>query len=296
MYTVKEIESNGLSYLQVESANKLSEVKICLNRGAAIEELRLKGETLIKDLAPLEYKNTYASSLLFPFANRIKDGKYKYKGKEFQFECNEENLNNALHGLLHHQTFELINKEISDEKVALTLSYTEKTRTKGFPYTYTVEVTYTLTSNSLDLNFVVKNNDTQAFPFTLGWHPYFLSADLSKSSLNFKSTKTIAFDERMITKKVIDREVTMPFYIENKELDNCYALENGTVIFDTPKYKMEINSTAKENFFQMYTPPIANTIALEPVTGISDSFNNQMGLQELQPGATHQITWSVQLQ
>lgn len=296
MYTVKKIESNGLSYLEVESANNLSKAKICLSRGTAIEVLKLKGETLIKDLAPLEYASTYASSLLFPFANRIKDGKYTYKGEEFTFDCNESNLNNALHGLLHDKTFNVIKEDVSKTKAVVVLSYTEENPVKGFPYLYTINVIYTITENSLDLEFEVKNNDSKSFPFTLGWHPYFLSKDLSKSSLEFSSSKTVAFDDRMITKNVIDGEVLMPFEIKNQELDNCYALQNGTVVFDTPNYKMEIKSTAKENFFQMYTPPVANTIALEPVTGISDSFNNMMGLQELEPGDTNKIVWSVGLQ
>ncbi|MGY5351999.1 aldose epimerase family protein [Wenyingzhuangia sp. IMCC45533] len=295
MYTVKKSQSNGLSYLEVASSNGISVAKICLNRGAALEALKLKGETLIKDLAPLTYENTYASSILFPFANRIKDGKYNYKGQEFQLECNEGNLNNALHGLLHHKNFELISEELTANQAEVTLSYTETELAHGFPYLYSVQVKYTLTANSLDLEFGVKNEDDKSFPFTLGWHPYFLSGDLSKSSLEFESTKTVAFDERMITKNVIEGEVAMPFEIKDQELDNCYALQSGTVMFNTPNYKMEINSTAKENFFQMYTPPVANTIALEPVTGISDSFNNQMGLQELEPNATEKIVWTVKL-
>ncbi len=296
MYTVKKTQLNGLNYIDIIDANNVSSAKICLDRGAALETLKLKSETLIKDLHPLAYENTYASSILFPFANRIKDGKYSFKGTDFQFECNEGNLNNALHGLLHHKTFELVDEVIAEDSVSIVLSYVEKELATGFPYLYTINLKYIITNNSIDLVFEVVNNDNKSFPFTLGWHPYFLSGDLSKSSLIFESSKTVEFDDRMITKNVVEGEVVMPFEIKNQELDNCYALESGKIIFDTPNYKMTINSSAKENFFQMYTPPVDNTIALEPVTGISDSFNNQMGLQELKAGEQHEVTWSIKLE
>ena len=296
MYTINKTEVNGLSYLEIESENKSAKAQICLDRGAALESLCLKSKTVIEDLAPLEYKNTYASSVLFPFANRIKDGKYQYKNQDFQFDCNEGNLNNALHGLVYNKTFELVGSDVSEHGATVVLKYHETKKAAGFPYLYTLTLTFTLRDTDFMLDLCVENNDTSSFPYTLGWHPYFVCEDLSKSSLIFDSSKTIQFDERMITKEVILGDVAMPFEIKNQQLDNCYTLNNGSVIFNTPGYKMTIESSAKENYFQMYTPPRANTIALEPVTGISDSFNNKMGLLELQAGAKSEVNWKITLE
>ncbi|MGY6649580.1 aldose epimerase family protein [Wenyingzhuangia sp. IMCC45574] len=290
MYTINQTQENGLDYVVLTSAN--ASAKICLSRGTALEELVLGGIPVIKDL-PIDYSSSYASSILFPFANRIKDGKYEYNGETFQLDCNEGNLNNALHGLVYDKTFELVASHDADESVTVTLEYVSKDKVAGFPYDYTVKVTYTLAKRGLSLDLVVVNNDTKTFPFTLGWHPYFLSSDLYNSSLAFESDKTIAFDERMITKDVIEGAVAMPIEIKDNQLDDCYALSKSAVVFNTPNYKMTIDSSAEENFFQMYTPPVDNTIALEPVTGVSNSLNNGMGVQELAAGDSYEITWTV---
>ncbi|MGY5355135.1 aldose epimerase family protein [Wenyingzhuangia sp. IMCC45467] len=296
MFKINKLQENGLNYIQIVKADHISSAKICLDRGAALETLTLNSIPVIVDLHPLEYKNTYASSILFPFANRIKDGAYTYDEVDYKFDCNEANNNNALHGLVFDKTFEVIDSEVSDIKASVTVAYTATTKNKAFPYIFSIALTYTLTDKTISVNVEVKNNDDITFPFTIGWHPYFLSDDLCNSSLEFSTSKEYEFDERMITKGEELKEVTLPFEIENKQLDNCYALTNGTIVFNTPKYKMVIESSAQENFFQMYTPPKKNVIALEPVTGISNSFNNRIGLQELKANEEYKINWTVTIE
>ena len=38
-----------------------------------------------------------------------------------------------------------------------------------------------------------------------------------------------------------------------------------------------------------------NAIAIEPMTGVSDSFNNKIGLKELSPGQCYGIEWQVNI-
>lgn len=291
MYTIDRIEKNGLNYIVVKGAKTYAE--ICLDRGAALETWESKSNVLIEDLSPMEYSSTYASSILFPFANRIKDGTYTYKGQEFKFKCNEANLNNALHGLVFNKTFHLVESDADANGAALVLKYEETSKIEAFPYLYTVLLKFVFTNDGLILQMKVENNDVNGFPFTLGWHPYFVCKDLSKSTLEFSSSKAVEFDERMITKGITETTIPMPFEIKQQQLDNCYVLKEGSVVFNTPSYKMTIESDADENYFQVYTPPRANTIALEPVTGVSNSFNNQYGVKELIPGETYGVVWKI---
>lgn len=296
MYKINKLQENGLNYIEIVGNENISSAKICLDRGGALETLTLNNQPVIVSLDPLEYKNTYASSILFPFVNRIKDGKYAYKGVDYKFDCNEANNNNALHGLVYNKSFVVVDSEISDEDASVTMAYTASTRNKAFPYLFTIALKFTLTANSVNLNIEVDNNDINSFPFTIGWHPYFLSDDLYNSTLDLSVTKTIEFDERMITKDIIEEKGTKSIDIKDNQLDDCYALSNNKVVFTTPKYKMTIDSSGNENFFQMYTPPKENVIALEPVTGISDSFNNKLGLQELKAADKYQINWTVKVE
>lgn len=292
MYT---INTNFSDIIELENANKSSYAKIHLNLGASLQELTLDNKKVIEDLSPLSYSNTYASSILFPFANRIKDGIYTFEGNQYQFDVNETGNNNALHGLVFNKTFKIKEQNATDTFASVTLIYVEKNESKGFQYTYTIHLKYTLTETGLDLKILVTNTDTKPFPFTLGWHPYFSSSDLFNSTLNFDSDTQLEFDGRCITTgtKTIKNEAL--FEIKDQKLDDCFILNNNQIQFNTPNYKLQITASSKENYLQIYTPPKANVIAIEPTTGVSDSFNNNMGLQILEPDNSYLVNWALKL-
>ena len=72
-------------------------------------------------------------------------------------------------------------------------------------------------------------------------------------------------------------------------------LDNTKVFFKTPDYNLQINSTEKNSFLQSYIPSRKNTIAIEPTTGVSDIFNNKIGLQTLEPNKNYQVVWTLKL-
>jgi len=286
---------NNIDYIEIKHSLKTSYAKIHLNLGGSLQELFLNNHYVIKDLSPLTYNNTYASSILFPFANRIADGLYHFEDKIYQFEINQKEENNALHGLVYNKPFELVDQKTTNEEAMVVLRYEEQKYAKGFPYTYIIDLKYTLTKDSLDLSISVKNTDNKTFPFTMGWHPYFDSSNLFKSSVRFKSNKTTVFDKRNITIGLNDLDVDDKFMIEDKSLDDCFVLDSNEILFETPKYSFVLTSSEKDCFLQLYTPPHANTIAIEPTTGISDSFNNGIGLKTLKPNEYYNITWNLKI-
>ncbi len=284
-----------LNILEISNSNSKVFAKIHLNAGASIQELTLNGHAVIQDLSPLKYSDTYASSILFPFANRIKDGVYSFNGKTFQLKANQKEENNALHGLVYNKTFEVISKNTTDVSASVVLEYNETQETAGFPYTYSIQLEYILNQNELSLNVNIKNTDSKMFPFTLGWHPYFISDNLQKSALEMDSTKKLNIGDRNITTGLEDTNPVGVFNIEDKQLDNCWVLNNGNVYFNTPKYKLLIKASGNNNFLQAYTPPRLNTIAIEPTTGVSNSFNNKIGLETLAPNDSHTISWKLKI-
>ena len=74
-----------------------------------------------------------------------------------------------------------------------------------------------------------------------------------------------------------------------------WILNSNEIQFNTPKYQLLISSSVKNNFLQAYTPPKKNIIAIEPTTGVSDSFNNEIGLKILNPNETYNINWSLSI-
>lgn len=292
MYKVEVIKENEVRFLELSNKEKTSSASICLEEGGRLEELKFDGVFLIKEQPGFEYKDSYASSILFPFASRIQDGKYSFQENDYQLDCNQTGKN-ALHGLVYNKEFKLIEKEENTNSCSVTIGYQETKENQGFPYTYEIYLTYTLTEKEISLSVKIKNTDSKTFPFTLGWHPYFISDDLSKSVLNFKSDKKIAFDENLITKEVVALKTPEIFKIEEKQLDDCFILNTNKIGFSTPTYQIEITTDLEDNYLQIYTPTGFSVIAIEPMTGVSNSFNNKIGLQILQPTESYALVWNV---
>lgn len=294
MYKIHTSTKNGLSFIELQNSSKTTTAKICLEQGARLQELKFNNVYLISEQPNFDYATSYASSILFPFASRIKEGKYKFQEDEYQFNCND-NGKNALHGLVFDKKFELFEPEEHKDNCSVTLNYFERNLSEGFPFKYFLSVTYTLFENSLKVRITAKNMDDKAFPFILGWHPYFNSDNLKESSLTFNSDKKVDFDENLITKEIVAFKTPEIFKIEDQQLDDCFILNDNKVSFKTPSYKMEITSDAKKNYLQLYTPKEFPVIAIEPMTGISNSFNNKIGLQVLEPNKTYAINWNLKL-
>ena len=89
---------------------------------------------------------------------------------------------------------------------------------------------------------------------------------------------------------------TMPFQLKDIKLDTGYKLDNNQVEFLTPEYQLKIEASSTENYLQVYTPSESNIIAIEPMTGATDSFNNKMGLQILNPKENYTIQWTLTIE
>ncbi|AUS04008.1 aldose 1-epimerase [Tamlana carrageenivorans] len=281
--------------LEIEDSTSKTYAKIHLNQGASLQELTLNGQQIIQNLRPLIYENTFASAILFPFANRIKDGQYTFNDQDYQFDINQKQENNALHGLIYNKRFDISDTEVSKHKASVVLKFKEDNESNGFPYTYQIQLKYTISHQGLNLDFSVKNTSSKIFPFTVGWHPYFVCEDLDQSILQFDSTKKIIIGERNIGTGIETIKPVKNFKLKHQQLDDCWVLNSGDVYFKTPGYELKIASDGDNNFMQVYTPPFENIIAIEPTTGVSDSFNNKIGLQVLEPNNQFSISWSLQL-
>lgn len=293
MFKINTIVKKEHSFLEMKNTKETAKAKISLDEGGRLMDLQFDGISIIKEQPSLIYGDTYASSILFPFANRIKNGLYTFKGKEYKFNCNENGRNNALHGLVFNKKFELIKHELNTNYCSVTLSYQEKKKSIGFPFYYKIYVTYTLKEKSIGVSIKIKNSDSSSFPFTLGWHPYFESSNLYSSFLNFDSSEKIAFDENLITTGFTKFNLENSLQIKDSQLDDSYVLNSNLIEFTTPLYSLKLDSDTKENFLQIYTPKNRKKIAIEPMTGICDSFNNKKGLQILHANEEFTANWNV---
>ena len=296
LYTLKEIETQGLHYIELTSSDGTSKAQISLNQGGRLSNLVFEDTQVLADFDASTYENNYASSILFPFVNRIKDGKYKFNNSKYTLNCNEVDKNNALHGLVYNKTFACTKKALTLNDASVTLQYKDFGKHQGFPFKFNIELIYTLNKKGIIVSVNIINKDEKPFPFSLGWHPYFYSKNLYNSTLSFRSNKKYVFDNQQIISGTTNLNIEMPFQLKAVTLDDCYLLKTNKIDFLTPEYSFKIASTSKENFLQLYTPEVYNVIAIEPMTGAGNNFNNKIGLQTLQPNETYNMKWLLAIE
>lgn len=275
-----------------EASNSVLE--IAPNQGGRIVKLVVDNTEIISEPLGILYSDSYAASLLFPFPNRIEDGIYNFDNKEYTLDCNQIKEHNALHGLIYNQKFQVVKQHQDDEKLIIVLKYFSNGTAEGFPFKYDIEVTYQLHNQQLSCEMKVTNSDTLPFPFAMGWHPYFLASDTSETTLHFKSKNHLINNHRNIPVEVKPRfeDVTLQF---NQLYDDCFELSAQEVEFKTPDYTMFLEVGEVSKYLQIYTPEGKNVIAIEPMTAPANSFNNGLGLQILEPGASHSETWILKI-
>ncbi len=288
-------ENSCLDQIELKSCDDKSYAQISIKLGGSLQNLSLQNRGIIKDLSPFNYDVSYASAILFPFANRVENGRYTFQQNQYSLETNAIGESNALHGLVYNKTFTLIDQEVSYDFASVTLRYDEQQKVKGFPFHYSLELTYILRNENLELKVEVKNKDSKSFPFTIGWHPYFWSTNLYHSYLSINSDKKLSVDEKKIPVKIDDVKVDDVIQIMDNDFDDCFVLNNNEVNFKTPDYSINLRSSYAHNYVQIYTPKGVNAIAIEPITGPSNSFNNKFGLQILDAGEKYNVNWVLNL-
>jgi aldose 1-epimerase len=295
VFTIKKIHSKDNKVIEITNSVSGTKAKIQLSYGASLDELIIRNIKVITNLYPLDYIKTYPSSILFPFANRINDGKFNFNGSNYNLQCNEKQLNNAIHGLVYNKAFLVDELKKFENHAEIKLYYEELNPPTGYPFKFRVELTYKLTNEFLSLKINVINLDDKKLPFTVGWHPYFKSVDLDKSKIQFDCIKKIKCNKNNIALGFEPFNSKMPLSLRKRRFDDAFVLENPDVKFFTPEYDLVLKSSEKESFLQLYTPMNTNAIAIEPMTGVSDSFNNKIGLKKLSPGQSYSIEWQVSI-
>ena len=293
MFEVNHIQKESENYVEVKHSTEKIYAKIDLNLGGSLQELILDGETVISSQETVAYEVSYASSILFPFVNRIENGQYHFDEKLYQLDINKVEENNALHGLVYNKTFDLLNVAKSENAAIVNLQYKDEGDFAGFPFKYELNLEYGFSINSVELKIEVKNFDNRAYPFTLGWHPYFVSSNLSESYLSVNCHRKILVNSQLIPTHEEEVEIFDNSKIKDLELDDCFLMDGEQLQFKTPDYHLNFTFSKTNNYVQIYIPPNRKTIAIEPQTGAANSFNNHRGLKLLQPNESFESYWKV---
>ncbi len=245
--------------------------------------------------AELEQDRYFRGIGLYPFVNRLADGRYRHLGVDYQFPINEPQYNTSLHGFLFTLVPEVKVLPANDTGVAVELHYHYQGENAAYPFAAEVVLHFELDSSSgLTVTFTVRNLHHAAVPLGIGWHPYLaLGQSVDELQLQLPPVQRVEVDDRMLptgTKRAFNR-FAKAARLTGVQLNDCMALrpqegERASCYLWSPArgHGIEIWQNAQEYpYLQVFIPPDRQSLAIEPVSCGINAFNTGEGLHLLEP-------------
>lgn len=257
-----------------------SRAGIVTSLGGTVYNLSIQGKDLLfsDPEAELTKNDWFRGRLLFPFNDRIPQGKYTWEGETCQFPLNCDGKD-SIHGLIYNKEMTVVEESESTLKLSVEIPADEF---KGYPFHMVLEVFYTLTEESFSMDFTIINKGSGIAPFSLGWHPYFITGEsVNTSSLSFNSgvyydvNEDLYFEGKILPVAGTELDFTEGRTIGESELDIAVSVKGeGKALLADKETRLEL--TFDEELFpclQLFIPPDRKSFAVEPVSAPSDTFN-----------------------
>lgn len=285
-----------------ELINEEANCKLSLvpDHGACVLEAVYNGVNILDGYQTPEELNINRwgkNVVLYPFPNRMKDGRYIWRDEYFFFPVNDPATHTALHGFGMAKKMKVTTVQCDEESAQIVCTYQDNGRNQAYPFLFSFAMAFTIhVDGSMLVNMRFSNDGVPPIPVGFGWHPYFkLSPKVDIMEIRLPPCQLVGIDQQMIPtgKRYEFDDFSNQRRIGTTVLDNCFALndETGkaevTLIGESGKlHYWQETGPQKFNFLQVFTPPHRLSLAIEPMTCNINAFNNGDGLITLQPGET----------
>ena len=272
--------------------------------GAVLRGVTVDGVDLVARFPEGTPAPSCSGTVLVPWPNRIRDGKWTHEGAVQQLAITEPKLDNAIHGLLRYTAY-----VVSESDSAVTLRANVVPQI-GYPFLLETAVTYALTAEGVTVTHMIRNSGTENAPVAIGTHPFITVGNAPAAELTVTSTgaEHIVVDERLLpveTAPVTDKlDLRSGRVLADLHLDTAYASltfdEDGRSrhrITDAAGNSTVLWQDEQFGYVQFYTgrdyPGQDVALACEPMTAPADAFNSGEGLVWLAPGETFTGSWGI---
>jgi aldose 1-epimerase len=253
--------------------------------------------------------------ILFPFAGRIRGGKYRYRGREYQLETND-NQGNAIHGFAYTRPWRVIAQTATSVTGEFHASVDDAAILKLWPADFRIRATYTVEGMQLLARYEFTNTGDGPLPWWFGTHPYFRlslgGGPPEDAVIRFAVGKQWELANLIPTGKVVDVADAAAFAAGTKvgarEFDNAFRdlgiesqLWSGSVT-DTVGQRTTVTRFGKPfRECVVFIPPHREAICLEPYTAVPNAFELtergiDAGLAELPPGESTEVRVEIECQ
>ena len=228
---------------------------------------------------------------LVPFCNRVRDGRFTFRGREVTLPPNMPGQKHPLHGQGWRGGWNVLEAGKHFAQLAFHHEAAE------WPWTYQSRLTVMIKDRGLEVVLSCRNLSDEVMPCGLGLHPYY-PCD-AETVLDTRVTEVWTIDDEIMPVKT--EPATGRYSLERRkacgqDLDNGYEGWSGEATFLWPNRKKGLRLTSEAPRFQLFSPKEGGLIAAEPVTNANAALNHPeseweaLGLWLLEPDQRAQLT------
>jgi aldose 1-epimerase len=269
--------------------------------------LRCKDVEILRRVEDLEAAAARGSSagipLLYPWANRLAEPRYRVLGQEVVLDTSSPLLHFDEHGLpMHGVPWPLLPwvvTEASQDFLSARLEWFSSDLLALFPFRHRVEVAVTLRPDGLTLETTVVASSAGRVPVSFGFHPYFGFAEpcRTKWHLELPAMRKLLLDDRGIPTG--DEESFGGFNAELGEssFDDGFALMDEQTAFSVAgtACKVSVELLTGYRYAQVFAPKDKDYIAIEPMTAPASALTSDRGLRFVPPGERFRAAFRIHI-
>jgi aldose 1-epimerase len=239
---------------------------------------------------------------LFPWPNRITDGKYTFQGVDQQLYLTEPARSNAIHGLTRWANWERVD-DGSDESL-VEVAYRLHGQ-PGYPHQLDLTLTYQLdATNGLTVTARATNVGAGDAPYGYGTHPYLtVGRQIDECELEFTADNWLEVTPDRLSPTGLAAVAGSPYdfgqarKLQDLDIDNAFTglPQTWEVRLTDPATGNSARLTSDTKWMQLYTANALGRVglAVEPMTCPPDAFISGDDLVVLKPGDEHTTSFRV---
>ncbi|GAA4027739.1 aldose 1-epimerase [Sphingomonas rosea] len=246
------------------------------------------GETTVLD---------QASFPLVPYVNRIRDGRFVFRGEEVRLAPNMAGDPSPLHGQGWLGAWNVATAHERSAELRFTHEAGE------WPWDWKARQSFALDERGLSLTLECRNTSDRPMPCGLGQHPYFPCT--SETRIRTQVATAFEIDEHVLPTGEVP--ATGRYDLSDRAacgqgLDHGFGGWGGEALLTDPAWPATLRLTSPEaRFFQLYSPESGGIFVAEPVTHANAALNEpearwaQLGMRVLEPGLSMRLTMRLEL-
>ena|SRR5438270_7254880 len=227
-----------------------------------------------------------ASFPLVPYVNRIRDGRFGFRGREVRIAPNMPADPSPLHGQGWLNPW--IVRQADEQSTVLAFRHAAG----EWPWAYDARQEFAIDEAGFSITLTCRNLDERPMPCGLGQHPYFLCGP--ETRLDTRVTHAWTIDEKVLPVAKVPAEGRYDLrdrLVCGQDLDNGFGGWGGEVRMTDPEWPYSVKMSSPDaRFFQLYSPPDGGIFVAEPVSHANAALNApeeqwpELGMRVLDPG------------